>query len=1715
MYYNNLNGCSEIQQDIDPIPMVINTWEIEDCNKCVLVKGNKGSFATKNQCNGALAILNKYCKSCCNAIKRYDCINGECVPNEKGQYESYNECISNCSITPLGYSCSNGCRELMNNGEFQEKEECLKSCKPWKCNLGKGCTLINGKADYAYEEDCNKGCQGYTCFKGKGCILDPQSSNHLNECKEKCVFWGCNNGLCTTSITGIYSTKSECNQFCFSFDCGINGCYKVNGNKGQYNTLEECKAGCKPWNCDSKQGCIIAPNNKGNYKTKSDCNNNCGFTCNTTIGCTHAKGGQFKGLDDCVQNCNNYECVNGNCEKTHYGQHESKADCIQTCSNPGLHIKYPTRANGIWFIGDNYSFKSFQGSTSSQLDQKYAWLKNDKINVVSLSFANPYSILTKGASDDDADEDGLPLGMKEIINYLNSDNIDSKGNQKRVVMISVGGWNNSVCSTPEDICGSSGKCYKGPCIKCACEKGCNCDTAFSVGPCKYVSGYCSGNACCGITSFAGGWPAIPKGIKSYQELIPSSTPDPKEKEKYDEFGGVKICDLSVDGCKSGDCNDNWYRSFVEDSEPYAGKGSSMLGKRFGEIAKKYGVGIEIDYEPQCGWGYCVYCNDSGDYPCFKDSDHGVAYQCENSSSTVPFMQNVVNAYNTEIGGKFNGNADYQPGPNNPLTIDCGGGAWWLTDIFEFVQDNIHGRNYRDLGDPSNNNITVANIMVDSLPIGSMNKAISCSQDMIDNCLSNRACDYAALTASWLWAPHFIPEGSKMNTLHNIKSFHGYTVSNLSDLEGKKVLFADNPIYKGFYETPGVPGNFKLINSERTSISLFCGNGPSLNNSWDDVYDKLGCGNYPDKVPPTLEVLFNLLSKPIDENGNKIFYPGEDNKYNSKGRIGGIMYWGSGLNGDKMLGASDIVNGGSDICQTFKASYEVLNGRDPYICKDLCNSCSSGDTKSCSLTNNEISKYWNKYNNGKMKGVEIITYSCGTGTCGNWSLKGSRSDLDLLNGCTQIINPWVTTINQYDCATTELDGDVANTCYRQPDKSCAPNIMNTFLNDQSDCLNKWGGKKILSLGGWAEGYTFSQGKMEKAHPLGYIPESDGPIKRVVPCFNSKEEICQDHPSTKILPPNSNWGYWCFTKSDIKLDKGGIEQGGTGCDGGSGDIAPEDCWNWFTNNDGSLIETDFINYAVDNNYWGVDVDYEPNGSIGNQPFNAWYIYRVSKLAKSKNLKLTMAPLQNFFIDNKNWDVVQYTGSEYDNYKIESSNGYYCEKAGGYGNLLFELYKNKIDMYSIFIQFYNNPPSVCDATKGNNDYCVTCGTLGTVENYGPDAQDLNKDSGEGGKYYTIGPGCGGGVVTDGAVKDFKLLQCNYKEDKGNWAWQNAGFEYAGSVRENLTGSFCGDPMGNYIIDDNPWLITSREDDEPWLVETKGGIDQNQKMYLGGIKNTLMIMLMAKCYQPNSIIAYGTVPPEGGNCSNLSSAMVVDIFRHIYNLENEIKNDICTYHRSPLLCSLMTELYSTGNRLRLPGMEIDTPEGINYWVTNWGGIPNSNTFCSKYPGYESGKLLFGGLGAWSTYWTEVNESGGSNWIENIKNHFHTNKTDISQCYKGNIPPPHPTKGTYNVKSGDTCYLISQKLCGNGNLYKDVICNSSTVCSNLQAGTTITYDCKGCSGDTPVTNINWCVKDPSSGAVDNFPKDCVYQCPNGLNSECPTEYPNCINSNGLTCPNT
>jgi hypothetical protein len=689
-----------------------------------------------------------------------------------------------------------------------------------------------------------------------------------------------------------------------------------------------------------------------------------------------------------------------------------------------------------------------------------------------------------------------------------------------------------------------------------------------------------------------------------------------------------------------------------------------------------------------------------------------------------------------------------------------------------------------------------------------------------------------------------------------------------------------------------------------------------------------------------------------------------------------------------------------------------------------------------------------------QGLNIIGYSCGS-ACGAWGLKANQEAVKLLYGVGEIIVPWVTTLaSDNSCSTTGILNE--------------PKDMTDFLTNIDTCIksDKWKGEKYISIGGWSQGYTFKQGNT-KALPANIVSiTTPGPIKTVVPCFNNtKDQICSDHPSTKILGGTANWGYWCFTqdKASIDISKTGSSQKGIGCDSGTLTTTPKNCWTSV----GSSQINEFISYAQTNNYNGIDIDYESGGEVGNQPYNGYYMYLISKRANEKKLKVVHAPLNNFFFDNKNWDYVKYNTTDYTdimNKSTTSTAGYKCEEPGGYGHLLFTLHTQGINLQNIFIQFYNNPPGPCDATPGAKNYCITSGTIGSIDT----TQGL---------YYTMGndpnlpstsqnrnepSGCSGGA---GYVKDGKkttLLQCNYEDERttSGWAWEQDGFTYGGTTNKKMTGQFAGDPIGVFVKDDNPWLATKRTDDLDWQVPSTTDNDPtstDKSMTIGGIKNTLYVMLLAKAYQPESPISFGTVPPRGGNASNLSTNMIKDIFMHLMGLQKSIDADVTTGKQSSILNELMMDLYKNG-RLKVVGMD------TAYWTKYWGGTPGTDKFCTLYPKFintnmkESDKL-FGGIGAWSIYWTELAKEGGTDvsWLETLKKIFQIDEmpaTVPTECeYKGG--------GGGGTNTGFCCY---EGDCPNSTTKN---CSSASTCPPTYNGKSLLSGTGGCAGSCP--GGSWC----------------------------------------------
>ena len=134
MFYNNLNGCAKIRDDI--------RWSISSDNKCVASGNFNGEHKTEKEC---IDFLNK-------KIHRHSCKEGQgCVLDKLGEFENYSTCIENCTLWDcsqgkcgisskgmfesknhceknLGYDCSNGCSELVCGGGYKSIEACMSDC---------------------------------------------------------------------------------------------------------------------------------------------------------------------------------------------------------------------------------------------------------------------------------------------------------------------------------------------------------------------------------------------------------------------------------------------------------------------------------------------------------------------------------------------------------------------------------------------------------------------------------------------------------------------------------------------------------------------------------------------------------------------------------------------------------------------------------------------------------------------------------------------------------------------------------------------------------------------------------------------------------------------------------------------------------------------------------------------------------------------------------------------------------------------------------------------------------------------------------------------------------------------------------------------------------------------------------------------------------------------------------------------------------------------------------------------------------------------------------------------------------------------------------------------------------------------------------------------------------------------------------------------------
>lgn len=188
-------------------------------------------------------------------------------------------------------------------------------------------------AGYIYD-----GCQN-TCVSVTGCTVGQVTPGFTGGCAS----------LIGTGATDTYLTYSGCNMECGSgstinfYDCGTSACVYVGngitGTTGAYTSLTECEETCSTWNCESA-GCTSQTGSGGTYTTQSDCLSSgaCqSYNCTAFGGCIvqNGTGGTYTNQSICLTACTSYECLNNGCQSYPGSGHTFSAEsaCTATCTS--------------------------------------------------------------------------------------------------------------------------------------------------------------------------------------------------------------------------------------------------------------------------------------------------------------------------------------------------------------------------------------------------------------------------------------------------------------------------------------------------------------------------------------------------------------------------------------------------------------------------------------------------------------------------------------------------------------------------------------------------------------------------------------------------------------------------------------------------------------------------------------------------------------------------------------------------------------------------------------------------------------------------------------------------------------------------------------------------------------------------------------------------------------------------------------------------------------------------------------------------------------------------------------------------------------------------------------------------------------------------------------------------------------------------------------
>jgi len=257
------------------------------------------------------------------------------------------------------FNCGpNGCYTAA-TGEFDCLSDCTASCYSYSCTTT-GCTDHNPPTGTTFPYTSTDGVSYYSYYGSGGTF----SSN--TDCELVCNSWECGPGGCymqTNGTGGTYSSETHCQLECSGYNCDQQfGCIPEIGNDYEYATLLECQTGCTYWECDVVLGCIsktgVTTGSIYEFQSQTACTNYCAsFNCGVN-GCYELNNlsGTYQDITllpiissaACTASCISFNCGTSGCSEVTGtgGTYSTSASCTGNCvsyscgtdSNPGCNL---------------------------------------------------------------------------------------------------------------------------------------------------------------------------------------------------------------------------------------------------------------------------------------------------------------------------------------------------------------------------------------------------------------------------------------------------------------------------------------------------------------------------------------------------------------------------------------------------------------------------------------------------------------------------------------------------------------------------------------------------------------------------------------------------------------------------------------------------------------------------------------------------------------------------------------------------------------------------------------------------------------------------------------------------------------------------------------------------------------------------------------------------------------------------------------------------------------------------------------------------------------------------------------------------------------------------------------------------------------------------------------------------------------------------------